>query len=298
MIKTSFDGPAIALLIGLCMLFGLNQTVVKFGLEGVSPLMQAGLRSAGASLLLMLWMVYRGEKIFRDDGAFWWGVLLGVLFAIEFLLIYIALTLTTASHTTIFLYTSPFIVALGIYLFVPDESLKRSQVMGLLIAFVGVFFAFRDSISGEASLLGDSMALAAAFFWGATTVVLKASPQRHQSPSRVLLYQLVVSALALPMLSWLLDEPGITNLTSMVIGSLLFQTVLMAFAGYLAWFWLLSHYQASKVASFTFLTPLFGVLFAWLILDEQLSFDMLGALLLVALGIYLVNKPGKRVVAE
>ena len=206
MIKTSFDGPAIVLLIGLCMLFGLNQTVVKFGLEGVSPLMQAGLRSVGASLLLMLWMVFRGEKIFRDDGAFWWGVLLGVLFAIEFLLIYIALTLTTASHTTIFLYTSPFIVALGTHLFVPDESLKRSQVIGLLIAFAGVFFAFRDSIDGEASLLGDIMALAAAFFWGATTVVLKASPQRYQSPSRVLLYQLVVSALALPLLSWLLNE--------------------------------------------------------------------------------------------
>lgn len=298
MIKTSFDTPAIVLLVGLCMLFGLNQVVVKFGLEGISPLLQAGLRSVGASLLLMLWMVFRGEKIFRRDGAFWWGVLLGVLFAIEFLLIYIALSLTTASHTTIFLYTSPFIVALGTHLFVPDESLKRAQVVGLLIAFAGVFLAFRDSLDGEASLLGDSLALAAAFFWGATTVVLKASPQRHQSPSRVLLYQLVVSALMLPLLSWLMNEPGITNLTSLVIGSLLFQTVLMAFAGYLAWFWLLSHYPASKIASFTFLTPLFGVLFAWLILDEQLTLDMLGALLLVALGIYLVNKPGKRVVTE
>lgn len=295
MIKTAFDSPAIVLLIGLCMLFGLNQTVVKFGLEGISPLMQAGLRSVGASLLLMLWMTFRGEKIFRDDGAFWWGVLLGALFAIEFLLIYIALTLTTASHTTIFLYTSPFIVALGTHFFVPDESLKRSQMVGLLIAFAGVFFAFRDSVDGEASLLGDSLALAAAFFWGATTVVLKASPQRHQSPSRVLLYQLVVSALALPLLSWLMNEPGITQLSSWVIGSLLFQTVLMAFAGYLAWFWLLSHYPAAKIASFTFLTPLFGVLFAWMILDEQLTYDMLGALLLVALGIYLVNKPGRRV---
>lgn len=292
MIKTTFDSRAIVLLVALCMLFGFNQVVVKFGLEGVSPLMQAGLRSVGASLLLVLWMRLRGEKILYNDGAFWWGVLLGVLFAIEFLLIYIALSLTTASHTTIFLYTSPFVVALGAHLFVQGESLRRVQVIGLLVAFAGVIFAFRDSLDGDASLLGDVMALAAAVFWGATTVVLKASPQRHQSPSRVLLYQLGVSALMLPLLSWGVNEPGVFNLTPMVIGALLFQIVLMAFAGYLAWFWLLSHYPASKIASFTFLTPLFGVLFAWLILDEQLSFDMLGALVLVALGIFLVNKKG------
>lgn len=293
MIKEQFDGLAIVLLIGLCLLFGLNQVVVKFGLEGISPLLQAGLRSIGAAVLLVLWMVWRGEKILRRDGAFWWGILLGVLFAIEFLFIYLALTLTTAAHATIFLYTSPFVVALGAHLFVPGERLTRVKTIGLLIAFTGVFFAFRDSQDGDSSLLGDGLALLGALFWGATTVVLKASPQRHQTPSRVLLYQLVVSALLLPLLSWLTGEPGVTELTSWVIGSLLFQVVLMAFAGYLAWFWLLSHYPASKIASFTFLTPLFGVLFAWLILDEQLSVDMIGALLLVALGIYLVNKPIK-----
>ncbi|RTE64253.1 DMT family transporter [Amphritea opalescens] len=294
MIKSQFDGLAILLLVGLCLLFGLNQVVVKFGLEGVSPLMQAGLRSIGASVLLIAWMLWRGEKILRRDGAFWWGMLLGVLFALEFLFIYMALNLTTASRTTIFLYTSPFVVALGVHLFVPGEQLSKVQAAGLLVAFIGVFVAFRDSLDADASLLGDSLALVGAFFWGATTVVLKASPQRHQSPARVLLYQLVVSALILPLLSWLLNEPGIVSLTPSVIGSLLFQIVLMAFVGYMAWFWLLSHYPASKIASFTFLTPLFGVLFAWLILDEQLTFDMVGALLLVALGIYLVNRPARR----
>ena len=294
MIKTTFDSRAIVLLVGLCMLFGLNQVVVKFGLEGISPLLQAGLRSIGAALLLLLWMLWRGEKIFYRDGTFWWGVLLGVLFAIEFLLIYLALDLTTASHTTIFLYTSPFVVALGAHFFVQGESLRSVQVMGLLVAFAGVIFAFRDSLEGDATLLGDGLALAAAFFWGATTVVLKASPQRHLPASRVLLYQLAVSALILPLLSWMLNEPGVTSLTPLVVGSLLFQIVLMAFVGYLAWFWLLSHYPASKIASFTFLTPLFGVLLAWLILDERLSFDMLGALLLVALGIFLVNKPPRK----
>ena len=291
MIKQRFDGLAIVLLVGLCMLFGLNQVVVKFGLEGISPLMQAGLRSVGATLLLMAWMGFRGEKIWYRDGASGWGILIGLLFAGEFLFLYMALSLTTASHATIFLYTSPFIVAIGAHLFIPNESLRKIQVIGLVVAFAGVLLAFRDSLGGEVSLVGDLLALTGALFWGATTVVLKASPQRHQSPARVLLYQLAVSALVLPILSVLIGEPGVTDFTVSVAGSLLFQTVLMAFAGYLAWFWLLSHYPAAKIASFTFLTPLFGVLLAWLILDEQITVDMAGALTLVAIGIFLVNKP-------
>ncbi|GGK85112.1 DMT family transporter [Amphritea balenae] len=295
MIKEKFDGLAIVLLILLCMLFGLNQVVVKFGLEGISPLMQAGLRSLGATFLLMGWMRYRGETIFYRDGAGWWGVLIGILFTGEFLFLYQGLTLTSASHATIFLYTSPFIVALGAHFFIPGETLRLGQIGGLAIAFSGVVLAFSDSLTEQASeqtsVLGDLLVLLGAIFWGATTVVLKASPQRHQSPARVLLYQLAVSAIALLVLSALLGETGVTDLNVTVAASLLFQTVLMAFVGYLAWFWLLSHYQAAKVASFTFLTPLFGVLFAWLILDESITANMVAALILVALGIYLVNKP-------
>ena len=291
MIKQRFDGLAVLLLIGLCMLFGLNQVVVKFGLEGISPLMQAGLRSIGATVLLAAWMGFRGERIWFRDGVFWWGILLGLLFAGEFLFLYVALDMTTASHATIFLYTSPFIVALGAHLFIPGESLRMIQSIGLVIAFAGILLVFRDSLGGEVSLLGDLMALIGAVFWGATTVVLKASPQRHQSPARVLLYQLAVSAVVLPLMSVIMGEPGVTDFTIVVAGSLFFQIVLMAFAGYLAWFWLLSHYPAAKIASFTFLTPLFGVLFAWLILDEQITLDMVGALILVAAGIFLVNKP-------
>ena len=294
MIKPKLDGLGISLLIGLCILFGLNQVVIKFALEGITPIMQAGLRSIGATLLICCWMRWRGETIFRSDGAAWWGIMAGVLFAGEFLCLYLALERTTASHATVFLYTSPFVVALGAHLFIPGESLRLIQVLGLICAFIGVVFAFSDSRGGEVSLLGDLLAITGAIFWGATTVILRASPQRHLSAARVLLYQLAVSAILLPILSLLLGEPGIVEINNTVLAAMAFQIVMMAFIGYLGWFWLLSRYPASRVATFAFMTPLFGVVFAWLVLDEALTINLVGALLLVAFGIYLVNRPGAR----
>ena len=289
--KNYLDGQAIALLTVLCLLFGWQQIAIKFTLDGISPLMQAGLRSAGATLLVGLWMKLQGETLLRRDGVEIWGILAGLLFAGEFLLLYWALELTTASRATVFLYTSPFIVALGAQWFIPGERLTRIQVIGLICAFGGVFMAFNDAFSSQAALTGDLMALAAAVCWGATTVLVKATPLHRESASRMLIYQLAVSALVLPLGSVLIGEPGVIQLDQQTILAMLFQTLMVATVGYLSWFWLMRHYPASRIATFSFLTPLFAVISAWLILDEQLTIHLSAALLCVAVGIYLVNSP-------
>lgn len=289
--KTRLDGLAIMLMIALCMLFGLNQIVVKFALEGISPMMQAGLRSMGATLLLLVWMRWRGERILYNDGAIGWGVLIGALFTADFFFMYLALVHTSASHVTLFLYTSPFWVVLGAHLLLPNERMRLLQMIGMMIAFVGIIIAFGGSGSGDTTLKGDLLALAGAICWALTTLVIKIAPQRSQSAARVLLYQLAVSAILFPLLSVLMSEPGIFEPTTAVFSALLFQIVMIALVGYMGWFWLLTQYPAGTLSSFTFLTPLFGVLAAWLVLDEPLTLQLIGALMLVGAGIYLVNKP-------
>jgi len=142
-------------------------------------------------------------------------------------------------------------------------------------------------------LIGDSMLVIAAIFWGATTVLIKAGPLAQIAPSRTLLYQLSVSAVVLPLGSLALGEPGIVKLTFVAVASLLYQTVWIASITYLAWFWLIRHYPAARLASFSFLAPLFGVLAGWWILDEPLTAGLLLAMVLVAAGIYLVNRNDK-----
>lgn len=292
--KDKLDLTAMVVLTILCASWGLNQVTIKVGNAGISPVLQGGLRSLGATVLVWGWMVFRKEPLMEKDGSFWWGIIVGLLFSFEFLLLYWGLAFTHVSRSVVFLYMMPFVVALGAKLFIPGESLKRYQVIGLCCSFAGIVVAFNESVQLPTirMLIGDSMLLGAAFLWGATTIVIKTTPLAGIKPSKTLLYQLSVSGLVLPMGSWAMGENGIVSITPLIVGCLVYQTVWVAAVTYLAWFWLIQNYPAPRIASFSFFTPIFGVLAGVLLLNEPLTASLLVALVLVALGIYLVNRPG------
>jgi drug/metabolite transporter (DMT)-like permease len=287
------DLTAMTILLVLCVSWGLQQVAIKVANRGISPLFQAGIRSVGATAFIWIWMAVRRETMMERDGTLWWGIAAGLLFSAEFILIYWGLDYTHASRAVIFLYMSPFVVALGAQLFIPGEHLRTIQVVGLCCAFVGIVVAFRESLSYPTyrMLIGDGMLAVAAVLWGATTVLIKASPLARIKPSKTLLYQLAVSAVVLPLGSLAKHEPGIVLMTPLIAGSLVYQTVWVAFITYLAWFWLIRHYPPSRLASFTFLTPLFGVIAGGVLLNEPITGSLVLALVLVGMGIFLVNRP-------
>ena len=286
------DFKGMTLLIILCASWGFNQVAIKVAIQSVSPVLQAGIRSIGATILVLIWMNLRRVPVLAKDNTLWWGIAVGLLFSAEFILIYWGLDFTDASRAVIFLNTSPFAVAIGALLFIPGEKLNKTQVFGLCLAFIGIIVAFNESLNlpTKQMLIGDIMLTLAAVIWGATTVVIKAGPLALIAPSKTLLYQLAVSALVLPVVSVAFGEPGIVNITPLVIGSLFYQIVWIAFITYIAWFWLISNYAVSRLASFTFLTPFFGVIAGAIFLNEQITIYLIIALVLVGTGIYLVNR--------
>jgi len=289
----TLDLVAMATLVMLSASWGLQQVAIKVTNPGVSPLLQAGLRSIGATILAWAWIMLRREPLMEKDGTLWWGLGAGLLFSGEFLLIYWGLEYTNASRAVIFLYLSPFVVALGAQLFIPGERLRVIQVVGLCGAFCGIVVVFGESLHhpNNKMLIGDAMLAGAALFWGATTVLIKASPLAKIKPSKTLLYQLAVSAVILPLGSFIKGEPGIVYMTPLIVGSLIYQTVWVAFITYFLWFWLIGNYPPSCLAAFTFLTPLCGVIAGGLLLNEPISSRLVLALVLVGTGIYLVNRP-------
>jgi len=283
---------AIATQIVLCAIWGLGQVATKVGNGGISPVWQAALRSIGAALLLSAWMFRRRIALREHGDSVAPGVLVGVLFAAEFACLFVGLVYTTAVRAVLLLYAAPFFVALGAHRFVPGDRLTRRKVAGLVAAFAGLVVAFGGRLGSAEpiALLGDALCLAAAFFWGATTIVIKTSVLRRTAPEITLMYQLGISAVVLVALSYALDEPGVFAATPLVWASLAFQTVVIACASYLAWFWLVAHYRATTLHAFTFLTPLFGVLAGAMLLGEPIGASLVVALALIACGIVLVNR--------
>jgi drug/metabolite transporter (DMT)-like permease len=258
---------------------------------GVSPLTQAAIRSAGAALLLWAWSAGRRIPLFRRDGSLGHGMLIAALFAGEFVCIYWGFVFTTASRGVLFIYFAPFVVAIGAHWLLPDERLSPLKAAGLACAFAGLALAFADGLRlpTRREIWGDALELAGAILWGATTLVIKAS--RHPiSPHKTLFYQLAGSAALLAALAVLSGEAGLTRATAPVLAAVAYQAVVVAFASYLAWFWLLTCYPASHMAAFTFWTPIFGLLGGWLLLGEPITPALVVAMGLVATGIHLVNR--------
>ena len=231
--RKPLDLTAYSLMVLLTALWGFQQVTIKVIAGDVSLVAQAAIRSIAATALVLAWARLRGIPLFERDGTLRAGLLAGLLFAVEFVFIYGGLAYTNASRMVVFIYLTPVLTALGLHLAIPGERLKAGQWLGVLVAFFGVALAFFNT--GKSTLVGDLCGIAAAFFWSATTVLIRATRLAQASATKTLFYQLGVSAALLPVASWLMREPGISALTPLALASLAYQGVIVAFASYLAW---------------------------------------------------------------
>jgi drug/metabolite transporter (DMT)-like permease len=290
------DVRAALILTACCACWGVNQVAIKVANEGISPVLQVGLRSLLAGVLVFAWARARGIRLFERDGTLWPGIFAGILFGVEFLILYVGLEHTTASRGVVFLYLSPFVVAFGAHYLIPGDRLTVAKLLGLTAAMLGLMVAMGEGLAapGRPTLMGDFLMLLAAVVWGATTVLIRVTSLRSAAPEKTLLYQLAVSGILLPPASWLLGEPGIVSLSAPVLITFAYTFIVVAFVSYIAWFWLVRTYPPTRVTAFTFLSPVFGVLAGNLVLGEAFTPSLGAALALVAFGIYLVNRPPAR----
>ncbi|MEI7785030.1 MAG: DMT family transporter, partial [Betaproteobacteria bacterium] len=261
--KDRLDAVAIALLLTCCLFWGLQQVLIKLTLAEMPPVFQAWMRLGGATVMLLLWCRWRGIALLERDGTAWAGLLAGLLFAGEFICIYSGLGHTGSARLTVFLYTSPFWVALLVPLWTRSERLHKMQWAGLVLAFAAVAFALREGLAQGpgATLTGDLLGLAAGLFWGLTTVVIRSSGLVRISAEKLLLYQVGVSAALLPWLSLGLGETWRWDHSAWVWASVAVQASLGGFLSFLAWMWMLGRYPATRISSFSFFTPLFTLVF-------------------------------------
>ena len=290
--RKTADAFALQVMLVLCVVWGMQQVLIKWAAPDIAPVMQAAGRSGIAALIVGIAMCWQGGL--RSISSTWRaGLFAGSLFALEFLFIAEGLKLTTAAHMSVFLYTAPIFTALGLHWKLPSERLRPLQWLGIFMAFIGTAAAFVGGLSlsdmDSNMLLGDAMGVLAGMAWGATTVVVRSSRLSEAPVTLTLFYQLMVCVVGLLLIAVVSGQVGLVELTPIGVGSVLFQGLVVSCASYLAWFWLLRRYLASNLAVFSFMTPLFGVTFGVLLLDEPLSLNFVIGAILVLLGITLVS---------
>lgn len=287
--KDHIDSAGAAYLVGFAMLLAFNQVVIKVTNGGFQPVFFAGLRSLGAVLCLFAWLRLRRIPLRFPRDTWGPGIAIGVVFAIEFLCLFMALDLTTVARSAVLFYSMPVWLALLAHVLLPGERLTRSKSAGLALALGGVALAMSGRQGGTASLAGDLFALGGAVGWALLAILARGTALKTQRPELQLVWQLGISApvllLLAPAFGELIREPALIHYLGLG-----FQIVVIAAGSFLFWLWLLSVYPAAGVASFSFLSPVFGVGFGWLLLDENVGPELIGALGLVAVGLVLINR--------
>lgn len=291
--RQALDSKASGIMFGLCILWGLQQVVLKLAAPDISAVMQIALRS-GLSALMVYPMIKlaKGTSLWgRDYLAA--GILVGLLFAAEFFLVAQALRFTSAAHTVVLLYTAPIFVALGLHWKLPSERLSLIQWLGIACAFFGIViaFLFRPASSQAAAspaLWGDVLALIAGVLWAATTIAVRLTKLAEAPATQTLFYQLFIAFLVLLPVAFFMGQATI-HWSVLSVTSLLFHTVVVSFASYLIWFWLLKKYLASQLGVFSFLTPIFGMCFGVVLLNEQLELNFLVGTCFVLMGVMVVS---------
>jgi drug/metabolite transporter (DMT)-like permease len=295
--KEYLDTKAVISIVFVTLLWGLNYVAIKYSNPGIAPVFASTLRSLVALACGALYGLSKGERLFHTDIRLFHGCIAGLLLGLEIACIYLGLLYTDAARSAVFVYTNPFIVALGAHFFLRGDRLTSLKITGLVLAFVGVVIIFqgRPRTAPTTMFIGDVLQLMAAVFWGATTVYIKKFMAEKVHPINTFLYQLFFSIPVLLIVSLVLEPKWIYRIDLPVTLSLFYQSFIVAFASYFAWFKLIHRYSVSRLSAFLFFTPIFGVLLSVLFLGEEFTLSLMIGLPLVCLGIYLVNRKRRRV---
>ncbi|WP_322044401.1 DMT family transporter [Paraburkholderia sp. J67] len=291
------DGAAVAIMVTLCLIWGTQQVAIKAVAGDITPMLQVALRSGGAAALVWLLNRIVLRERWLPGIALRSGLVVGALFALEFLFVAEGLRRTNASHIAVLLYTAPMFAAIGLHLKLPDERLGRVQWGGIGLAFAGIAIAFLGpvlvgggTVAGPDWLLGDFMGLCGGAAWGMTTVAVRTTRLSEAPATQTLFCQLACAFVVLLPFAFMTGQTAF-HATPFALASLGFQTVVVTFASYLVWFWLLRRYYAARLGVLSFMTPLFGVALGVVLLHEHVDAAFLAGSALVLMGLLIVNGP-------
>ncbi len=276
----------------LCILFGANAVAVKISLTGLGVFTTAGLRFCIAATVISLWAMAMGKPLAISRRQARQLLPLGVILFFQLALFYFGQSLTTASHGTLIANVLPFVVMILAHFYIPGDSINPQKVIGMILGFAGVLVLFLDTAtqSGEA-LRGDILIFMAVLVWACNAVYVKKIIADFH-PLQITLYPMLMTIPAYLLCGYFFDGRMVTSLDASVIKALLYQSLVTASFGFVAWNTLMSKYGTTALHSFVFIMPISGVCLGVFMLGEPVTANLLSSIVLVTIGLIIVNRRG------
>ncbi len=272
------------------MLFGANAVAIKISLTGLGVFTNAGIRFGIAAFVIFLWARCTGKPLAVKANQIYHLVILAMFFFVQLSLFYFGQSKTTASHGTLIANVLPFVVMILAHYFIPGDTINLKKVAGLMLGFTGVLVLFFDNtvLTGDA-LLGDLLIFLAVLIWGCHVVYMKKVIEGFH-PIQVTLYPVSMAAPMFLLSGFLWDGEMVRFIDTPIIKAMLYQTLVTAAFGFVAWNTMIRKFGATALHSFIFIMPISGVFLGVTLLGEPITANLICAIVLVVAGLIVVNK--------
>jgi drug/metabolite transporter (DMT)-like permease len=270
-------------------LFGANTVAIKIGLLGMGPFTSAAIRFTLASIALFVWAKATRQSLSFTKNQFRPLLIISAIFTVQLSLFHLGMSKTNASRGALLANIQPFFLLFLAHQFIPGDRITKKKFFGLLLGFLGVAFVFMEKTGVSSGFqTGDVIILGAAFLWACNGAYTKRILS-DVDPYHLVIYPMIVSVPFFFMEAFLWDGSMVTRIDASVSGALIYQSLICAAFGFVAWTNLLKRYGAVSLHSFIFIMPISGVFLGGLLLREPITVKLIMALVLIALGIAIVQ---------
>jgi O-acetylserine/cysteine efflux transporter len=259
------------------LIWGVNFSVIKFGLEELPPILFSSLRFFIVAIPAIFFIPFPKTSIWNVLGV---GVFLGVL---KFSFLFIAMKADASAGISSLLLQAQVIFTIILSMLIFKEKISLYQFIGMLIAFTG-FGLFFFTVNTNITYLGLVLILSAAIFWSISNIIMK--QVKGVNLLHFMVWVSLIPPLPLFVLSYIFEshEPLTILLNSSVKtwASLAFTGYISTLIAFAIWGWLLKNYNSSVVTPFALSIPVVGIIGSNILLDEQLNFiETIGTVLIL-----------------
>lgn len=260
------------LALGVAVLWGFTFVAIKVGLGTFPPLLFAALRFLVIAFPAVLFVPRRGMP--------WrWIVAVGLAMGVfQFGFLYIGMVNGMPPGLSSLVVQSQALFTLLLSTVVLQDIPRRQQWLGVGVAMVGMAAIALDR-GGNTQLLGLFLVLGSSLSWAIGNICIKRAKIRNGF--RLLIWMALIPPLPLAGLSALFESGqwlALRSLTPLGVGTILYTGLVSSLLCFGLWAYLVQHYSPNRVAPFSLLVPIFGMLFAALLLGDTLSYlEMLGS---------------------